>query len=64
MMGRSVPVYLLSDTYDEKYLNSIKSTSSVRQPIIQHVKAIDRLIMQGLNIWITFSYAKFKLFSL
>lgn len=41
MVGRHVPVHLLSDTYDEKYFNSIKSTVSVRQPIIQHAKAID-----------------------
>lgn len=49
-MGRHVPVHLLSDTYDEKYLNFINSTVSMRQPIILHAKAIDRLIVQGLNI--------------
>lgn len=63
-MGRHVPVHLLSDTYDEKYLNFVNSTVSMRQPIILHAKAIDRLIVQGLNILITFSYVKFKLFSL
>lgn len=50
MMGRYVPVHLLSDVHHEKYLNSIKSTVSLRQPIIHHAKAIDRLIMQHLSI--------------
>lgn len=49
-MGRHVPSPLLSDTYDEKHLNPIKSTVSMRQPIIQHAKAIDRLIIQDLSI--------------
>lgn len=49
-MGRHVSFHLLSDTYDEKHLNAIKFTVSMRQPIIQHAKVNDRLIMQGLSI--------------
>jgi len=49
-MGRHVPFHLLSDIYDEKHLNPVKTTISMRQPIIQHAKTIDRVIMQGLRI--------------
>lgn len=40
MIGRHVLVHLLPDTDDEKYLNSIKSTVSVREPIILHAKQL------------------------